>query len=79
MTGVQTCALPILGRGTETAEQVAKRFGKAKEEIAKAVRYDYLIINDEIEKCAEEFINIVKCEKLKVHYESNKKLIEQLI
>lgn len=56
----------LVGRDTETAEQIAKRFGNAKNEIAQAVHYDYLLINDKIEKCAEDFISIIECEKLKV-------------
>lgn len=56
----------LVDRGTENAEQIAKRFGNAKKEIAAATKYDYILINDKIEKCAEQFISIIKCEQLKV-------------
>lgn len=56
----------LVGRGTETAEQIAKRFGNAKNEIAQAVKYDYILINDKIEQCAEQFIGIIQSEKLKI-------------
>lgn len=56
----------LVGRGTETAEQIAKRFGNAKNEIAQSVKYDYILINDKIEQCAEQFIGIIQSEKLKI-------------
>lgn len=54
----------LVGRGTETAEQVARRFGEAKSEIAKADRYDYVVINDIVSECADRIIDIVNVEKL---------------
>lgn len=56
----------LAGRGTEKEEQIAKRFGNAKKEIAQATNYDYILINDSIEKCANEFIEIIRSEQLKV-------------
>jgi len=57
---LETLHSRLVGRGTETEEQIAKRFGKAKLEIEKALSYDYLIINDTIDSCADCFINIIK-------------------
>lgn len=56
----------LVGRGTETAEQIENRFGKAKKEISQAINYDYIIVNDTIEECAKQFIDIVQSEKHKV-------------
>ena len=65
----------LVGRGTENEEQVAKRFGKAQGEIAQALDYDYLLINDKIEQCAAQFINIIEAERLRTSREINKQII----
>ena len=65
----------LVGRGTENEEQVAKRFGKAQGEIAQAIDYDYLLINDKIEQCAAQFINIIEAERLRTSREINKQII----
>ena len=73
---LETLHSRLVGRGTETEEQIAKRFGKAKLEIEKALSYDYLIINDTIDSCADCFINIIKAEKLKISRKDNSEIIE---
>ena len=40
----------IVGRGTETQEEIEKRFSCAFEEINQIVNYDYFIVNEDIEK-----------------------------
>lgn len=73
---LQTLHDRLVGRGTEDEKQVLARFGEAKAEIANAKKYDYLIINDTIEKCAQEFIAIVNAEKLKTSQKRNLEIIE---
>ena len=41
----------IVGRGTETQEEIEKRFSCAFEEINQIVNYDYFIVNEDIELC----------------------------
>ena len=38
----------LVGRGTDSAEVIAQRIEKAKEEIAMMREYDYAIVNDEV-------------------------------
>ncbi len=45
----------LRGRGTESEEQISLRLGKAREELSYWRRYDYLIVNDDATKAAEEF------------------------
>jgi guanylate kinase len=40
----------LKGRNTETAEVIEERIGRAKFELGKAHRYDYVVINDDIEE-----------------------------
>lgn len=40
----------LKGRGTETPERLATRLGKAKTELITADQFDFVILNDELEK-----------------------------
>lgn len=51
------------GRGTETPEKVETRLKNAKGEIALKDKYDYLVINDDLEVAYEQLRCIVEAEK----------------
>lgn len=57
----------LRGRGTENEETIMKRLNMAKEELKSINDYDYLVINNTVEKAAEELKAIVKAEKLKTN------------
>ena len=62
----------IVGRGTETVEEIEKRFSCAFEEINQIVNYDYFIINEDIEKSVNDVEAIISAEKNKVtRYKNN--------
>ena len=50
------------GRGTETPEVNASRMKRAREEAEYMDRYDYLIINDDLNECVEEMHQIIQGE-----------------
>lgn len=56
----------IVGRGTETEEEIEKRFGCAFEEIKLIEDYDYFIFNKDIDTSVKEIENIIACEKNRV-------------
>jgi guanylate kinase len=56
----------IRGRATESEEQIQVRLGKAKSEMAQIERYDYVIVNDRIERVVDEIESIIEAEKHKV-------------
>ena len=56
----------IVGRGTETQEEIEKRFSCAFEEINQIVNYDYFIVNEDIEKSVSDVEAIICAEKNKV-------------
>jgi guanylate kinase len=56
----------IRGRATESEAQIQIRLGKARSEMAQVERYDYVIVNDRIERVVEEIESIIEAEKLKV-------------
>lgn len=47
------------GRGTETAEVIAKRLARAVEESEGVEAYDYIVVNDILEECVEEIHGLV--------------------
>jgi guanylate kinase len=50
----------LVARCTETPETLAKRIGKAEEEMAYAPQFDTIIVNDNLEQAFAEAINTVK-------------------
>lgn len=64
-------------RGTEKQDIIDKRVNKAEAEIKKACEYDYIMINDELEKAIEDFEAILKSSKLT--NENNKSKIEEVL
>lgn len=52
----------LVGRGTETMEVIESRMKRAVEEAEGMDRYDYLIINDELEVCTEQMHTIIQSE-----------------
>ncbi|WP_373598388.1 guanylate kinase [Paraclostridium bifermentans] len=57
----------IVGRGTETEEQINKRFGSAFNEICQIEDYDYFIVNKDVKTSAQELEHIISAEKNKVY------------
>lgn len=56
----------LINRGTETMEEIEKRLERAAEEMAFIPEYDYVIVNDEVEKSVDMLHNIVRSEKERV-------------
>ena len=56
----------LIMRNTETKEQIVERFKKAYQEINEVNKYNYIIINDEIEKAVSKVEAIIKAEKCRV-------------
>lgn len=62
----------IVGRGTETKEEIEKRFSCAFEEINQIVNYDYFVVNGDVNKSVKEVESIILSEKNKVsRYKKN--------
>ena len=55
----------LRGRGTDSEEVIAKRLKKAKEELAYYKEYEYVVVNDRVEKCLEDVRSIITAERLR--------------
>ena len=62
----------LRGRGTDDDESIIKRLDIAKDELERAVEFDYIVENDVLEEAVEDIITIIKAEKLKVNKMKNK-------
>ena len=55
----------LRARGTDSEEVIAQRMARAAAEISHWAEYDYVLINNDAEKCRELAHNILKAERLK--------------
>ena len=55
----------LVGRGTETPDVIAQRLAISSKESQYMGGYDYLVINDQIEKSVENVHAIISCEHYK--------------
>ena len=54
----------LRGRGTETEEKIQKRLHNARQEVKYLPRYDYCIVNDDLDEAWRELRGIVRAERL---------------
>jgi len=65
----------LYGRSTDDTDIIKKRIAIAKEEIKAIGEFDFIIINDTIERATAQFITIANASRLKLSKEELKKLI----
>ena len=66
----------LVGRGTESKAQIENRLERAAKEADSMENYDYLIINDEIEKTIEKIHNLIQVQHCLIKY--NKEVIDKI-
>ena len=64
---METLEARLRGRGTETDDVIQGRLAAAKTELSVADRYQYMVINDEVEKAVERIEAILLAESLRYH------------
>jgi guanylate kinase len=50
----------LRGRGTDDEPAILRRLRRAREELAEAHWYDFVLINDEFERCVTEFLELLQ-------------------
>ena len=58
----------LVGRGTETLEVINARLARAAEEASGMEAYDYLLINDDLDRCVEEMHQLIQLQQRKTSY-----------
>lgn len=54
------------GRNTETEDKVLARFKRAYQEINEVTKYNYVVVNDELEDAAKKVLSILSAERCRV-------------
>ncbi len=67
----------LSGRGTDSQEVIEKRMKSALTEIERAINYDYIVVNDVIEKAAEDVVSVILSGRLTV--DSQKDIINEVL
>ncbi|MBR2632637.1 MAG: guanylate kinase [Lentisphaeria bacterium] len=62
---LETLKSRLSGRATDSAEQVAQRLAKAQSELQNFRHYDYLVVNDDLEKASEDLLAVFKAASLR--------------
>ena len=55
----------LRGRGTETDEVIERRLAAAKQELTRVFRYQYVVLNDEVEQAVARLNTIIDAENLR--------------
>lgn len=56
---IETLKQRLIARGTEAPEQLEKRFKRIEMEMAMQDKFDYVLVNDNLEKAKKELLEIV--------------------
>ena len=57
--GVEELRYRLESRGTESAEVIEKRMQRAAQEALGIEKYEYIVVNDNLEKCVDEVHRII--------------------
>lgn len=66
----------LTGRGSESSEVIRERLARAKEEADGMDRYDYLLINDDLDACVQTMHRIIQAQHARMA--SNRSFIEKI-
>ncbi len=54
----------LSGRGTESEEVIEQRMHESLSEIARAAEFDYIVVNDNIDKAVDDIITVISSSRL---------------
>jgi len=57
----------LVGRGTESDDQLERRLTTAEHEIAQKMRYNCQLVNDDVDRATEELLRTVEAEEQRPH------------
>lgn len=61
----------LIGRGSETDQNRINRITIGKEEVKCVVNYDYIAVNDDLDRCVDTVVHIIGAERAKVKVNQN--------
>ena len=60
------------GRGTDSAEIIAKRMAAAREDISHALEFDYLVVNDVFDEALADLLAITRSQRLLIQRQTKR-------
>ncbi len=57
----------LRGRGTDDDAKIAKRLARAREEIRAVREFDYVIVNDDLDRAVRDFEAVVRAERVRAN------------
>ena len=76
---IQVLKQRLLNRHENQEEIIEKRMNKFNEEVSHWKEYNYVVVNDDLNKCYERILNIIVLEKQGKHQENNKAEIQKKV
>jgi guanylate kinase len=69
------------GRGTDSAEIIAKRMAAAQEDISHALEFDYLVVNDQFDDALADLLAITRAQRLLIERQAKQQaqLLSELL
>ena len=67
----------LRGRNTESEAQITERLSAALREIERAGEFDYIVVNDALEKAVTDFITVIESSRLQ--YKNQKNIIDEVL
>ena len=55
----------LCARATDSAETIARRVAAAREEMRHVAEFDYVIINDDLQRALQDLLAVVRAERLR--------------
>ncbi len=62
----------LVERGTENPKLIDSRFKKAEKDFLLAYKYDYIVVNDDVDNAADKIMNIIRAEHSRTQRSINK-------
>lgn len=71
----------LTGRGTDAAEVIARRLAAAQDEMRHVPEFDYVIINDELQRALADLLSVVRASRLRLESQRirHSRLFEDLL
>jgi len=76
--GIEELRQRIEKRGTEAKQSIARRLEEASRELKAIVNYDYVVLNDDIDKAVSDVCSIITAELLRVSRSNYKDLVANM-
>lgn len=58
----------LIGRGTESMDAIEKRLKRSCEEVDMMEKYDYIIVNEDVDQCADDIHQIIRSEHNRISH-----------